>query len=183
MKKLKKIVIDRQFADYYAANSDTNNKKHTFILGGKNDKVERLALEIAESGTALSYQPRRWAKEIIKELTQTKKKIVLLRRARLDYMRDVFAYSDGEIDCVAEGVTAHRSRVIMAAYNDYLDGKINEDVWNNYCTNGYNTRRGLYVNYTHKINRIKRIAESHTECDAEGQAGHDYRVALRNSGV
>jgi hypothetical protein len=58
--------------------------------------------------------------------------------------------------------------------------KIDADVRRNYCTNGYNTRGGLYADYNKKLNRIQRITQSHIEVLESGKDAHDERVYLRN---
>lgn len=97
-----------------------------------------------------------------------------------------YIWNDKEkrVDLLFSNLSPHRASQAIKNYQKYLDGKIADWVWNNYVTNGYNTRRGLLADYSHKETRIKQIAKSHADYDmyATGDSTHDHkvRVALRN---
>lgn len=89
------------------------------------------------------------------------------------------------IDELFYNLSNHRAKKAIESYQDYLDGKIEYWIWENYITNGYNTRRGLYADYSEKKERIKKIAKSHADYDlyATGDSKHDHemRKMLRNN--
>lgn len=92
-----------------------------------------------------------------------------------------YTWENNELITIAHDTPVYRMRQMVRAYADYKAGRIHPGIWDNYSHGGYMTRRGLYANYNDfAIERIKRIAESHTECTIDGQAGHDMRVAMRN---
>lgn len=59
-------------------------------------------------------------------------------------------------------------------------------VWENYITNGYNTRRGLYVDYSVKEYKIRVVARSHADYlgqeTGNSSFDHQQRVKMRNCG-
>jgi len=92
--------------------------KHHFILGGLNDKRERLAMAIARSGSSLAYRPRYWAKQVL-EKTNTGSKYALIKQAKLDYTREVYRVDDtGKIEMIATDVSSHRAERIISYYYD-----------------------------------------------------------------
>lgn len=74
-------------------------------------------------------------------------------------------------------VSYHRACQIIKLIKNKEWWEIDEDIRNNYSTNGYTTRIGLK---RANIKRCKQIAESHIKCDYSGKSAHDYRVRLRN---
>lgn len=73
--------------------------------------------------------------------------------------------------------TYHRSKQIIKLIQNGEYWNINNDIRQNYETNGFTTRVGLK-----KANliRCKQLADSHRQCDESGKAAHDFRVRLRN---
>lgn len=100
--------------------------------------------------------------------------------------RRAYIWNDKEkrVDVLFVNLSVHRAEQALRHYQKYLDGQIESWVWDNYVTNGHNTRRGLLADYSSKEERIKRIAQSHADYDmyATGDSTHDHkmRVALRN---
>ena len=88
------------------------------------------------------------------------------------------------IELLFSNLSKHRASVALAHYQDYLDGKIDDDVWQNYITGGYTTRfKGLLGNYGEsQIKRIQCMSRSHAEYMPTGDSTHDHnmRVSLRN---
>ncbi len=176
------VIIDRQFSWPYSDQALINSK-HRFVLGGVNDRRERLAMAIAKAGTALAYQPRARATQAIEQMAITGKNYAVVERALINYHHDVYViHSNGRVDTIALDVTAHRACVIRCEYDnrEQYDG----DVWQNYCTNGYTTRIGLKRANAcaTKVSRIKTIARSHAEYDDQiytGEEGHNLRASIR----
>jgi len=78
----------------------------------------------------------------------------------------------------------HRAKQAIKSYNDYLNGKIPCFVWENYITNGYSTRRGLYANYEKNEERIRSISRSHADMlgnERNSTTDHNIRVKMRNN--
>ena len=99
---------------------------------------------------------------------------------------DIFYLNEeGLIETLCCDTTKHRAEVLLDAL---LTGSINsveESVINNYATNGYNTRRGLFADVNdEKLERIKKIARSHSDYmgmeSGDSKADHEARVFLRN---
>lgn len=86
-----------------------------------------------------------------------------------------------ELITIAHNITPHRgAQVMRRGWEDYRRGIIDPEIWGNYITNGYNTRRGLYSNYNpEKKEKIKSISRSHADIMIEGKEGHDMRVRAR----
>lgn len=103
-----------------------------------------------------------------------------------DTMRAYICAND-RIECLFSNLKKHRANQAIKAWNngDVQSGRIPAWVWNNYITNGYNTRRGLYADYSSKEERIKEIARSHADYlgmeTGDSSADHDARVAMRNN--
>lgn len=81
--------------------------------------------------------------------------------------------------------SVYRAERAMAAYRDYQNGKIDPAIWDNYITDGHNTKRGLYANYdSKKKDRIRQIARSHADYmgseTGNSKYDHDQRVRIRN---
>ena len=97
----------------------------------------------------------------------------------------LYVWENDTVECIAHNVTSHRANQIIRHYQDYKSGRIPTYVWDNYCTNGYNTRRGLLANYTKKEERIRKIAKSHANymgCETfDSTLDHDRRVMMRSS--
>jgi len=181
MKKTKIVEIERSFSSPYI-DEKLLQTKHHFILGGKNDKRERLAIAIAESNTPLSYQPRYWAKQALQKMIEDNTTYTLLIRNRIDYMHEIYRIDqNGKIELIAPEVTEHRANRIVTYY--YARKHLyNPNIWDNYCHNGYTTQIGL-DRLIHKDNIAKkcgRIAMSHILYTNSGQAAHNQRVAYRN---
>lgn len=90
---------------------------------------------------------------------------------------------DGYIETLCYNTTRHRSSVLI---DSLLDGTINlveDEIVQNYATNGYNTRRGLFRS-SKNLARIKKIAKSHIDYigheTGSSKQDHDNRVFLRN---
>jgi hypothetical protein len=101
--------------------------------------------------------------------------------ANYDYTARVYRLTvDNEIETIATDISKHRAKQVIKAINSGIWDTINADVRENYCTNGYTTRRGLFADYTPKLERIQRIAQSHIEVIDSGKEAHELRVELRN---
>ena len=95
---------------------------------------------------------------------------------------DLYIMKDGGPKLLAYNVSYHRYKVLLRAY---LDGTLNNVpayVLQNYTTNGYNTRSGLFKNYDKKRSRIEKIAFSHAEVlgGYNSAAEHEARLRIRN---
>ncbi len=97
-----------------------------------------------------------------------------------------YIWEDNQLITVAHNITTHRLCNVVCAYHDWKKGIIPIIVWENYITNGYNTRRGLYASYTEaQIEKMKNIGRSHADW-AGNETGissvdHRVRVAMRNN--
>lgn len=94
-----------------------------------------------------------------------------------------YIVKDGQIECLFYNLSNRRaSQAIKAYVKGDVGTVIPMWVWENYITNGYNTRRGLYADYSKKEDRIKRIARSHADHlgGYDSKADHLARVAMRN---
>ena len=94
---------------------------------------------------------------------------------------DVFVI-DGKKDVrqIAFDVTQCRAETLRKAV---ISGKItdvNAEVLNNFCHNGYLTRRGLFAKYSNdEIEKMGKIGMSHFLLDKSGKASHEYRKWIR----
>jgi len=92
-----------------------------------------------------------------------------------------YVWKNNKLITIFHNTTWHRAKKAVRAYPDFVAGKIAPDIWQNYITNGHNTKRGLYANYTeNKLERMNTIANSHADCLEEGKIGHLIRVSMRN---
>lgn len=91
-------------------------------------------------------------------------------------MTNVYGYApDGStFDYV---VTRHRSNIIIRMLRDGSWWSVNEDIRDNYSTNGYTTRAGIR---RADEKRCKQLADSHRAIPFSGKAAHDARVMARN---
>lgn len=99
---------------------------------------------------------------------------------------DVYILTDeGYVTTLFYNTKFHRAKVALKAY---LEGKLEQvdaQVWNNYITNGYTTRRGLFANYTDgKVKRMDQLARSHADYmgseTGSSKLDHEHRVMMRN---
>ena len=78
----------------------------------------------------------------------------------------------------------HRARIALRARVEGKIKDIDSVILNNYLTNGYSTRRGLFANYTEKqLEKMGKIARSHADylgCEVDSTTDHYNRVAVRN---
>jgi len=144
----------------------------------KNEKIKKIEKEI--KGVIPQY---RVAAKILAEGR------IYTRTAPQNYAyRDLnagrgaaYIWRNNELITICHDTTVHRMRQAIKAYPDFLAGKIDSNVWQNYITNGYSTRRGLYANYSQKNKeRMSKIAESHIDIITDGERGHRQRVIMRN---
>lgn len=96
-----------------------------------------------------------------------------------------YVCKDGSVSLLFSDLRRHRAQQAIKAWEAGDVGTvIPYYVWENYITNGYNTRRGLYADYSSKEERINRIARSHADylgCETgDSSTDHKNRVALRN---
>ena len=74
------------------------------------------------------------------------------------------AYSiiNGNIAMLFKDLSNHRANQAIINYEKYLDGRITTTIWNNYITNGFTTRRGLFADYNdNNIDIMKCMSNSH----------------------
>lgn len=92
---------------------------------------------------------------------------------------------DGEVDVLCYNTSPHRARRLLKAYQDGTLSAVPSEVINNYKTNGYITRRGLFADYSASLDRIRKIARSHADllgCESGNSTTDHYaRVAMRQS--
>lgn len=96
-----------------------------------------------------------------------------------------YVCKDGSVSLLFSDLRHHRAQQAIKAWEAGDVGTvIPYYVWNNYITNGFNTRRGMYADYSSKEERINRIARSHADylgCESgDSSTDHKNRVALRN---
>ena len=96
----------------------------------------------------------------------------------------IFNVSTKKAELLFSNTTNHRAKIAINNYDNYLNGLISEDVWNNYITNGYTTkRRCLLFHYNNdKIKKMKKMKKSHEDYKPTGNSTYDHkmRVFLRN---
>jgi hypothetical protein len=96
---------------------------------------------------------------------------------------DLYVLKNNQIETLCYNTTQHRTKQVLKAW---LNGTLDEVpmyVLENYVTNGYTTRRGLFANYEKKDKRIKDIARSHADylgCEIDATTDHNNRKKLRN---
>jgi len=76
-----------------------------------------------------------------------------------------------------------RAKVALKAYTNGTYKKVPSEIWENYITNGYNTRAGLFRTSRNKLDRIKKIARSHADYlgnEVSSSADHYARMGMRN---
>jgi len=96
-----------------------------------------------------------------------------------------YIFEKGELVTICHNINITRLRVATEAYKDWKNGKIDTSIWENYITNGYTTRIGLYR--ANKIesrkNKAKRMGQSHADYTGSetGKSVDDHyaRVELR----
>ena len=95
---------------------------------------------------------------------------------------DLYLLIDDKIECIAYNATAHRCKQLIKAYKNGTLKNVPAYVLQNYVTNGYNTRRGLFADYASKKERIERIADSHAAIIGgyNSKEEHLARVRMRN---
>lgn len=93
---------------------------------------------------------------------------------------DLYLLIDGEIKLIAYNCTYHRCKQLIKAYNNGTLKNVPDFVLQNYVTNGYNTRKGLFANYNAKEQRIRKIGLSHELCTESCKIGHEIRSYMRN---
>ncbi len=95
---------------------------------------------------------------------------------------DVYMIIGGEVECVAHNITTHRSVVIINAYESGKIKNVHPDIVQNYITNGYNTRVGLY-RANGKLARIQQVAKSHADYigneTGDSSLDHERRMRMR----
>ena len=89
------------------------------------------------------------------------------------------------IETLCYDTSYHRTLQLIKALKKGKLDTIDTDILNNYVTNGYLTRRGLFADYNdNKIERIKKIAMSHADYmgneSGDSEFDHLRRVEMRN---
>jgi len=97
---------------------------------------------------------------------------------------DIYYLSDeGTIETLCYNTSPRRSSQLLRALKDGTIHNISPNIIQNYATNGYTTRRGLFANYEKKEEKIKQIAQSHADYmgleTGNSTRDHYNRVAMR----
>lgn len=98
---------------------------------------------------------------------------------------DIYILTDtGEIILLLYNTKPHRARKALDTYQNKQLKNVHPDVWQNYITNGYKTRKGLLFNYSaREIERIGEIAKSHANYlgnEKNSSLDHENRKRMRN---
>lgn len=96
---------------------------------------------------------------------------------------DIYVIRDGHMDTLCYNTAPHRARQLLLAYQSGRLQYVAPAVVNNYATNGYTTRRGLFADYSTTLGKIEKIAQSHADymgCEIDSTTDHNNRVAMRN---
>ena len=97
---------------------------------------------------------------------------------------DLYVLENNEIKTLCYNTTRHRTLQVLKAWKNGTLSNVDGLILENYITNGYNTRRGLFANYEKKENRIKQIAISHADymgSEVNSTIDHNNRKKLRNN--
>ena len=76
-----------------------------------------------------------------------------------------------------------RANMALKAYTNGTYKKVPSEIWENYITNGYNTRAGLFRTSRNRLDGIKKIAKSHADYlgnEVSSSADHYARISMRN---
>jgi len=96
---------------------------------------------------------------------------------------DIYILENDEIRTLCYNTTKHRAFVLLKAWKDGLLETIPIAIIENYKTNGYNTRTGLFRSIN-KLERIKIISRSHADYigheTGNSTLDHKNRQMLRN---
>lgn len=95
---------------------------------------------------------------------------------------DLWIMKDGEPYMLAYNITKRRCDALIKAYLNNTLKDVPDYVLQNYVTNGYNTRRGLFADYSKKEQRMRDISFSHAEVIGgyNHEEEHKQRVRIRN---
>ena len=93
---------------------------------------------------------------------------------------DVYVINNDTVELLCYNTTKHRACVLLQLFQKNEIQHIDESIINNYKHNGWTTRCGI-KRAVKKLDRIKKIEQSHIVCNESGKAAHDYRVHLRNA--
>lgn len=99
---------------------------------------------------------------------------------------DIYILTDeGYVTTLLYNTKAHRAQVALDAFIAGKLEQVDAQVWKNYITNGYTTRRGLFANYTDgKVKRMDQLARSHADFmgseTGSSKLDHEHRVMMRN---
>jgi hypothetical protein len=99
--------------------------------------------------------------------------------------KDIYILTPDGIKTLCYNTRPHRAVTALKLYFAGKLGNVDDEIWNNYITNGHNTRRGLLANYSPKqINRISSIARSHANYmgkeSGNARIDHNNRMNMRN---
>lgn len=91
---------------------------------------------------------------------------------------------NNSIELLFSNLNPSRAYNAIRRYNDYLNGDIESCIWENYITNGHNTRKGLNYNYSEEQKlRMSKIAQSHADYmgqeSGNSSIDHYNRVEMR----
>ena len=92
-----------------------------------------------------------------------------------------YVWNGNDFELLFSNLSNHRAKIAIKNYKKYKSGKIDSAVWDNYITNGYSTRAGLFR--SKNINRMKLMAKSHADYlgGETGNSKYDHynRVKIR----
>ena len=155
--------------------------KYEPIIFGKNAKLsEKECIEMMDGRV---YQYRKAGNDIYKRGIYTRSRC----QAPIEghpLHTDIYILTDSGITCLCYDISPHRARQALRAYQNRTLDDIDSDVWNNYITNGYTTRRGLFARYGNDTKyRMTNIARSHADHlgnEINSTADHNARIEMRN---
>ena len=94
-----------------------------------------------------------------------------------------YIWTGDGVELLFSDLSNHRAKQAIRHYSKYRNGQINPEVWHNYITGGYHTRRGLLADYDNAIrSTLKRIAQSHADYlgnEVDSTTDHQARMRLR----
>lgn len=97
---------------------------------------------------------------------------------------DIYILTADGLQCLCYNITRHRGYSALRLYqqSDKM-ATIDSNIWSNYITNGYTTRRGLLADYNDQIEKVEKIGRSHADllgCESgDSSADHNVRVSMR----
>ena len=96
---------------------------------------------------------------------------------------DIYVLVDGKVNILCYNTSSWRAARLLNAHLAGTLSKVHPEVIENYKTNGYTTRRGLFADYSKSLAKIKKIAHSHADYlgheSGNSVVDHLARVRLR----